>query len=91
MIEEATCKTSSVQLLQMLGNIQMKARHWRDAIFSFRRCLADAVSIRLVFNINTYTVSQLLFSRPTFCVFHLLGQDPHCCTCGGIFGRIDGG
>jgi len=48
-IEEAACKTSSVQLLQLLGNIQMKARHWRDAISSFSRCLADAVSIRLVF------------------------------------------
>jgi len=83
-IEEATCKTSSVQLLQLLGNIQMKARHWRDAISSFSRCLADNVSICLVFSINTYTVFQLLVSHTAFCVFHLLGQDPHCCTWGNL-------
>jgi len=48
-LQEATCETLSAQLLQLLGNIQMKACRWEDAIASFNRCLATVVSILTYF------------------------------------------
>jgi len=49
-LEDATCRTPSSQLLQLLGNVEMKACRWSDAVASFNRCLAAAVCVCRIFS-----------------------------------------